>query len=94
MKLNWLTHASDVTCQPLGHSMVSVEWQWSVKAFTGKWSFLENVFIDKHNDAVRESDLENSSQYFEVDDFKKAFNSLCQVTVRETIFFHMDISSL
>ena len=94
MKLNWLSYASDVTCQPLGHSIVSVEWQWLVKAFTRKWSSLENVVIDKYNDAVRESELENFSQYFKVDDFKKAFNSLCQVTIRVTIFFHMDISSL
>ena len=45
------------------------------KAFTRKRSSVENVLIDKLNDAVSESDLENSSQYFEVDDFNKAFNS-------------------
>ena len=45
------------------------------KAFTRKRSSIENVITDKLNDAVSESDLENSSQYFEVDDFNKAFNS-------------------
>ena len=61
------------------------------KAFSGKRSFLENVLIEKVNDAVSESDLENSSQYFEIDDFKNAFNSNNH---KGTIFFHMNISSL
>ena len=61
------------------------------KAFTRKRSSLENVLIDKLNDAVSESDLEKSSQYFEVDDFKKEFNSN---NYKVTNFFHMNISSL
>ena len=61
------------------------------KAFTRKRSSIENVIIDKLNDAVSESDLENSSQYFEVDDFNKAFNSSNH---KGTNFFHMNISSL
>ena len=36
------------------------------KAFTRKRSSIENAIIDKLNDAVTESDLENSSQYFEL----------------------------
>ena len=60
------------------------------KAFTRKRSSLENVLIDKLNPVI-ESDLENSSQYFEVDDFKKAFNSNNH---KGTNFFHMNISSL
>ena len=61
------------------------------KAFTRKRSSIENVITDKLNDAVSESDLENSSQYFEVDDFNKAFNSSNH---KGTNFFHMNISSL
>ena len=61
------------------------------KAFTRKRSSIENVITDKLNDAVSESDLENSSQYFEVDDFNKAFNSSNH---KGAIFFHMNISSL
>ena len=61
------------------------------KAFTGKRGSVENVIIDKPNDVVSESDLENSSQYFEVDDFNKAFNSSNH---KGAIFFHMNISSL
>ena len=59
--------------------------------FTRKRNSAENVIIDKLNDAVSESDLENSSQYFEVDDFKKAFNS---INHKGTNFFHMNIYSL
>ena len=36
------------------------------RAFTRKRSSIENVLIDKLNDAVSESDLESSFQYFEV----------------------------
>ena len=36
------------------------------RAFTRKRSSIENVLIDKLSDAVSESDLESSSQYFEV----------------------------
>ena len=54
------------------------------KAFTRKRSSLENILIDKLNDAVSESDSENSSQYSEEDDFKKAFNSNNH---KSTIFF-------
>ena len=61
------------------------------KAFTRKRSSIENVITDKLNDAVSESDLENSSQYFEVDDFNKAFNSSNH---KGTNFFHVNISSL
>ena len=61
------------------------------KAFTRKRSSIENVIIDNLNDAVSESDLENSSQYFEVDDFNKAFNSSNH---KVTNFFPMNISSL
>ena len=43
------------------------------------------------NDAVSESDLENSSQYFDIDDFSKAFNSSNHEGIN---FFHMNISSL
>ena len=59
------------------------------KAFTRKRSSIENVIIDKLNYAVSESDLENSSQYFEVDDFNKAFNSSNH---KVTNFFHMKIN--
>ena len=59
------------------------------KAFTRKRSSIENVIIDKLNDAVSESDLENSSQYFEVDDFNKAFNSSNH---KGTNFFHIKIN--
>ena len=61
------------------------------KAFTRKRSSVENDLIDKLNDVVSESDLENFSQYFQVDDFKEAFT---QVPLRVPIFFHMNISSL
>ena len=61
------------------------------KAFTRKRNSLENVLIDKLNDAVNESDLENSSQYFEVDELEKTFNSNNH---NGTNFFHMNISSL
>ena len=61
------------------------------KAFTRKRSSIENAIIDKLNDAVSESDLQNSSKYFEVDDFNKAFNSSNH---KGTNFFHMNISSL
>ena len=50
-----------------------------------------SYLIDKLNDAVSESDLENSSQYFEVADFKKAFNSSNH---KGTSFFNMNIYSL
>ena len=59
------------------------------KAFTRKRSSIENVITDKLNDAVSESDLENSSQYFEVDDFNKAFNSSNH---KGTNFFHIKIN--
>ena len=49
------------------------------------------MIIDKLNDAVSESDLENSSQYFEVDDFNKAFSSSNH---KGTNFFDMKIPSL
>ena len=52
---------------------------------------LENVLVGKLNHAVSESDVENSSQYFEVDDFKKTFNSSNH---KGTNFFHMNIFSL
>ena len=61
------------------------------KSFTIKRNSLENVLIDKLNDAVSESDLENSSQNFEIGNFKKTFNSNIH---KGTSFFHMDISSL
>ena len=51
---------------------------------------LENALVGKLSDAVSESDLENSSQYFEVDDFKKPFNSNNH---KGTNFFHMNIFS-
>ena len=61
------------------------------KAFTRKRSSTGNVIIDKLNDTISESDLENSSQYFEVDDFNKAFNSSNHKGIN---FFRMNISSL
>ena len=61
------------------------------KAFTGKRGSVENVIIDKLNDVVSESGLENSSQYFEVDDFNKAFNTNNH---KATNFFHINIFSL
>ena len=61
------------------------------KTFTGKRGSVENVIIDKLNDVVSELDLENSSQYFEVDEFNKAFNSSNH---KATNFFRMNIFSL
>ena len=61
------------------------------KAFARKRSSVENNLIHKLNDAVSESDLENSSQYFKVDDFKKAFNSSNH---KSSNIFHMNISSV
>ena len=60
-----------------------------LKAFTGKRSSVENVLTYEFNDAVSESDLENSSQYYEVDDFKNAFNSSNHKSIN---LFHMNIN--
>ena len=46
--------------------------------------------MDKLNYAVSESDLENSSQYFEVDDIKK---DLTQVTIRVPFYSYEHIFS-
>ena len=61
------------------------------KAFTRKRSSIENVIIDKLNDVVSKSDLKNFSQYFEPDEFNKAFISSNH---KGTNFFHMNIYSL
>ena len=56
------------------HSTIQGE-RIKFKAFTRKRNSVENVLIDKLRDAVSEPDPKNSSQYFEINDFKKAFNS-------------------
>ena len=56
-----------------------------------KRSTLESTVVDKLNDAIHESNLENSSQYFLKDDLNKTFNT---IDCKGTNFFHMNISSL
>ena len=62
-----------------------------IKFKLSKRNSQENILIDKLNDAINDSELENSSQSFEICDFKKVFNLN---SYKGTIFFHMDISSL
>ena len=62
-----------------------------MKTFSRKRSTLESTLVDKINDAINESNLENSSQYFLKDDFNKTFNT---VDCKGKHFFQMNISSL
>ena len=62
-----------------------------MRTFSRKRSTLESTLVDKINDAINETNLENSSQYFLKDDFNKTFNT---VDCKGTHFFHMNISSL
>ena len=61
------------------------------KTLSRKRSALESTLVDKLNDAINESNPENSSQYFLKDDFNKTFNA---VDCKGTNFFHMNVSSL
>ena len=61
------------------------------KTLSRKRSTLESTLIDKLNDAINESNLENSSQYFLKDHFNKTFNT---VDCKGINFFHKNISSL
>ena len=61
------------------------------KTLSRKRSTLESTLVDKLNDAINESNLENSSQYSLKDDFNKTFKA---VDCKGTNFFHMNISSL
>ena len=50
-----------------------------MKTFSRKRSTLESTLVDKINDAINESNLENSSQYFLKDDFNKTFNTVLYI---------------
>ena len=62
-----------------------------IKTLSRKRSTLDSALIDKLNDAINESNLENSSQYFLKDGFNKTFNT---VNYKGINSFHMNISSL
>ena len=57
------------------------------KTLSRKRSNLESTLVDKLNDAINESNLENSQK----EDFNKTFNT---VICNGTNLFHMNISSL
>ena len=62
------------------------------KTLSKKWSTLESTpLVDKLNNAINKSNLENSLQYFLKDYFNKTFNA---VDCKGTNFFHINISSL
>ena len=61
------------------------------KTLFGKRNTIESTLLDKLNNVINESNLENSSQYFLKDDFNKTFNT---VDCKGTSFIHMNISSL
>ena len=56
-----------------------------------KRNTLKTTLVDKLNDAINASGLENSQQYFLKDDFNKTFNT---TDCKGTNFFHTNISSL